>query len=485
MATNPLTLNEDFIASTALPKVNYDLSVKTPEKSGTYVTPKTATPSPLDVSAAMTNIKTATPAPAPSPTMAETAPTALPKTNIDLSVKTPPVTTTPAASTTTPQAPTGTTTSTTGTNTNPGTNTNTNTDITTDTGKTEQQKQDEANKAAREKDAADFVKVATQVQDTILGIQNGSVPLSPGEKAQIDGMRSQFEGLIRQQEQINANEAYMTTVAGVRSGRQQYAPALQAGIISNVLSAGLIRVSDLQIKEASSIATLTQSLRDNDIKAVKEAWSVYKDASEAKKDALQKTIDETSAAIKEAQKQALQAQQDALIVKAVGQGFNTPAEVFTALHGSIPLSQITTAMTSLNKDTSGITTKTDQVGSDVYQYQVDASGKIVGTPKKIISGPAPVGTAGERSANALSQFASAFVPGAKMADGSAVIDPSGYITPKAWKAAIADAPAEGLSRKDFIEQFGSQLYAPKDGVPDSSYGLTPSEIKIITGALPS
>lgn len=82
--------------------------------------------------------------------------------------------------------------------------------------------------------------------------------------------------------------------------------------------------------------------------------------------------------------------------------------------------------------------------------------------------------------NALAAFTNAFVAGAKMADGSPTVDVNGFITPAAWKAAIASAPAEGISRADFITNFGGKLYAP-GGVVDASYGLTPSEAKIITG----
>ncbi len=92
-------------------------------------------------------------------------------------------------------------------------------------------------------------------------------------------------------------------------------------------------------------------------------------------------------------------------------------------------------------------------------------------------------TGPEKVSQAISQFSSAFVPGAKLPDGTPLIDQNGFITPVAWKQAIADAPAEGLTRQEFIKEFGSQLYSD-NGKVSSSYGLTPAEIKIINGALP-
>lgn len=83
------------------------------------------------------------------------------------------------------------------------------------------------------------------------------------------------------------------------------------------------------------------------------------------------------------------------------------------------------------------------------------------------------------------QFASAFTPGNVMGDGTPTTDQNGYINPKAFKAAAAEAAQYGITRKEFIEMFGSQLYAdPKTGLPDNGYGLTPVEKKLVAGALP-
>mgnify|MGYP000137024777 CR=1 FL=1 len=81
----------------------------------------------------------------------------------------------------------------------------------------------------------------------------------------------------------------------------------------------------------------------------------------------------------------------------------------------------------------------------------------------------------------ISEFVSAFSPGKTMADGTPTTDQNGYITPKAFKAAASEASQYGISRKEFIEMFGSQLYTDKKGMPDSQYGLTAVEKKLIAG----
>lgn len=90
------------------------------------------------------------------------------------------------------------------------------------------------------------------------------------------------------------------------------------------------------------------------------------------------------------------------------------------------------------------------------------------------------GTLAERQAAALSAFSSTFSPGVRMADGTPAVDPNGFITPVAWKAALAKAPSLGLKRADVISEFGGQLFRAGDTIP-SSYGLSPVEQQLVLG----
>lgn len=90
------------------------------------------------------------------------------------------------------------------------------------------------------------------------------------------------------------------------------------------------------------------------------------------------------------------------------------------------------------------------------------------------------GTATERQAAQLQQYAAAFVPGAKLANGIPVLDNRGFLTPEAFKAAVADFPDRGA----FIQKYGYLLYSNGTAV-DPKYGLTPVEQKLVLGAIPS
>lgn len=70
------------------------------------------------------------------------------------------------------------------------------------------------------------------------------------------------------------------------------------------------------------------------------------------------------------------------------------------------------------------------------------------------------------------------VPGT---DGIPYVDDNGYVTPEGWKTVMREAAGDNITKKDLLEQFGG-LIAP--GL-ESRYGLTPADIKIIQGALPT
>lgn len=96
----------------------------------------------------------------------------------------------------------------------------------------------------------------------------------------------------------------------------------------------------------------------------------------------------------------------------------------------------------------------------------------------------PSGTEADRTQASITAGQSNFTPGAKLPDGTPVIDDHGYATPAAWKTLIASAPANGLTRQQFIDNYGQYIYIGKDGVISPAYGLTGAEMKKISTIAP-
>lgn len=152
-----------------------------------------------------------------------------------------------------------------------------------------------------EKAQADFQAQATSVQNQIANIQNGTTPLSPGEQAQVDGLKAQFQQLIDSQRLTNTGAEGFGQIRGYQTGAAEYDPTFQARTIGSIITAGNNKVADLNTKMASAVAALTQSFKDNNIAMVKDAWDIYSRAAEERQKTLQKTVDDAQKVIKESQ----------------------------------------------------------------------------------------------------------------------------------------------------------------------------------------
>lgn len=145
-----------------------------------------------------------------------------------------------------------------------------------------------------------FEAEAENVNKTIKNIQNGTVPLTPGEQAQIDGLTQQFNQLIDQQKLTNIQGSGEGNIRGYQTGSAEYDPSFQVKTIGSIVTAGLNKVADFNIQMAGAIAKMTQGFKENKISAIKDAWDIYSTALEKRQDTLTKTIERTTEAAKQA-----------------------------------------------------------------------------------------------------------------------------------------------------------------------------------------
>lgn len=200
----------------------------------------------------------------------------------------------------------------TGTSASTGANTGTTTDTGTSTGTSDTNQKDLSDAQAQRAQAdADYQAQAKQVSDTITNIQNGTTALTPGQQAQIDGLKQQFQVLISAQQLQNTGAQGLGNIRGYQTGAAEYDPTFQVKTIGAIITAGQNKIADLNIKMASAVAAMTQSFHDNDIKAVTDAWNIYKDAADEHQKTLTDTVNDAKDAIKSAQDQAKNTQDEA------------------------------------------------------------------------------------------------------------------------------------------------------------------------------
>lgn len=142
---------------------------------------------------------------------------------------------------------------------------------------------------------------AQAVHDQILGIQNGTIPLSEGDQAQIEGLKQQFQQMLDQQKLTNVGAEGLANVRGFQTGAAEYDANFAVKTIGSIITAGANKITDLNIKMASAVATLTQALKDNKIEGIKSAYNILETARKDRQATIEKTIADTQKIIKEQQ----------------------------------------------------------------------------------------------------------------------------------------------------------------------------------------
>lgn len=147
----------------------------------------------------------------------------------------------------------------------------------------------------------EYDAAAKQVHDTITSINNGSIPFTSSEQAQIDGLKQQFQGLIDKTKLDNITAEGSAITRGYQTGAAEYDPTFNIRTIGSIITKGQQNIADLNVKMAGAVADLSASIKSNDIKNVKDAWDVYNEAATKRIDALNKTITDTQKVIKDEQ----------------------------------------------------------------------------------------------------------------------------------------------------------------------------------------
>lgn len=148
--------------------------------------------------------------------------------------------------------------------------------------------------------SAQMLKNAQTTFNTITNYQNGTIPLTAGEQAQVDGLKQQFQTLIDQQTLANTGAAGIANVRGYQTGAAEYDPTFQTEKIGAIVSAGANKIADLNTKMTSSVATLEQGFKDNDIKAVQQANDAYQSAAKDRLAEINKQVDAAAQVVKDA-----------------------------------------------------------------------------------------------------------------------------------------------------------------------------------------
>jgi len=190
-------------------------------------------------------------------------------------------------------------------------------------------------------------QAATTFANAVSSIQNGSTPLNAGEQAQINGLEQQFQQLINTQGLVNTNNTNTAQIRGFQTGVAEFDRGFQAQTIGSIITAGANKIASLQTQEASAVASLTQSLQNNDIANLKTAYDAYDAAQTDVQNGLKAVIADTQQAMK-----------DAAVQQVMASGVTNPKDILAALqangHTDISSSDIASTISNLSPDAANI-----------------------------------------------------------------------------------------------------------------------------------
>ncbi len=177
-------------------------------------------------------------------------------------------------------------------------------------GKDEDQARLDQAKASQDLIQAENDRRLADTEKQIEGYTNGSIPLTTGEQAQVDALKLSWQQLIQQQGLVNTGASGMANIAGFRGGAAEYDANFQNNVVGNIVSAGINKVADLNIKMAGAVAALTDALKEKNIALVKQKYDIYNQYAQDRADTINKNIETAQKAIADANKLAETAKKD-------------------------------------------------------------------------------------------------------------------------------------------------------------------------------
>lgn len=324
----------------------------------------------------------------------------------------------------------------------------------------------------------------------------------------IANIQSQFNVLRDQQKQLNTAQEAKTQNALLTGGvtgqgsSSQYVPISSDQIVTAQMNYGLQQIASLDAKEADLINQAKIAGDTQNHQVVDQMLAQIEKIRAEKAQATQKVTEQLNTANEKAREDKLQVTKDNAIADLYSQKITDPSQILKTLNSqgfTVTADDVAKTLKNIAVSTGlGDVSKLSQSTQEFYKMKEDNQlpayiNKLATDSEKLNAylrdkavaekvptvKTGPVGTAAERTQKALDQFGNAFVPGAKLPNGTPVVDKNGFITPDAWKLAIADAPHEGISRSSFIKQFGNMIFSDNA----KAYGLTPVEVKLVTRAL--
>lgn len=332
---------------------------------------------------------------------------------------------------------------------------------------------------------------------SVLAQAQATLANDPAAQAAIASIGAKYDQLIQAMTAKNAQvlgQAKSSTAAFGGLG------VMSTSFLSNQMDAATQRISALTTEKNNAILAAQAAYGKEDLDAFNTAMSNYNDTIDKMNSALMdlNTAAEKAVSDQQAQQkldmdaQTAQVTNDTKVSTAnasyiaaqlAASGTDPSSYDYTALAKQLGISDpamLASAVISATQDTTKANLDNANTADEINTRDITTADDQAKTAKTLAT---PSGTVADRLQTSIAAGQNNFVAGATTSDGTPVIDENGFATPTAWKQLIAQAPANGMTRQQFIDNYSQYIYT-KSGSISAAYGLTPAEVKKITTAAP-
>lgn len=260
--------------------------------------------------------------------------------------------------------------------------------------------------------------------------------------------------------------------AGYASDSFRYTPTHAEGLVTNDENEYISGLADLDAQEQSLVLQAQSAKNAKDWDALGKQMTLYDSISTKKSDLLGKLLTVAQAQNNRIEAENKIAREAALIPKSAGAATLAKsispvlAKEIKSMSQEEAVKYITEKATALNID------------ADILRSAVIEQGvQNLKDAKSLAEKPASDKlTESEILTNNFAKI-NKILEGNTSVNGVPITDPSGFFTPQGFKTLVKAARSSGVSRKQFLEEYGGSI----DPAQVGTYGLTAAEKKIITG----
>ncbi len=370
-------------------------------------------------------------------------------------------------------------------------------------GSTEQNGANTVPQTPYEKELSDYAaRLEEQKQTLLTADKEWQAKLDSTLSSLVDSIQKKYEARRLKMQDINARNLEGKRISGITSGRMKYANTMEDNLLSTEELDGQARLAEIDAEEMTLIAQAKQARDEASYTAFYKNMDRLDALSKEKMDTITNLHNAAIAADKaldEKRRNSITEEQALfnLSQDKASSFAKTAYELMSTMKTDADKEAYLQKLAKDQKlDPEILRGAIDEYGGkqENLQSQIAARESAASAREQSLSiqeqrlllqkEKNEKGTVSEQKANVIAGINDlldqANQAKAKAIFGAEFVDKNGYITPQGFKILVSNAKEDGLTRKEFLAEYGSQLYLQENKAKE--YGITAAEEKLLASS---